>query len=304
MDARSTWFNVASAAGVGSVTFRKIWNCVEQGNIDVRELSSLDPEVMATRLSVGIGLAREISRRLADPLPMPCPDEPVRLLVAGDELHPTHRLATASPSLSPVLWVAGNVHLLRSQPSIGVAGSRDACHEAIDAAHRLGRAASDAGVTVVSGMAAGVDTAAHRGALAGRAGTVGVLASGIGRHRWDGRADDADRLCLVSEFAPDVEWTGRNAMQRNSTIAALSDRVVIVASGVRGGTWEMAHLCAKHGKPLFVIDFAERIAPGNRRLIASLDATAVSPDEIERCWLEISGVSPGGGPRTPLASRR
>jgi predicted Rossmann fold nucleotide-binding protein DprA/Smf involved in DNA uptake len=95
---------------------------------------------------------------------------------------------------------------------------------------------------------------------------------------------DDESICVVSEFDPEVAWDGRNAMQRNATVAALSDRVVIVASGLQGGTWEMAQLCAKRKKPLFIVDFDPSVAPGNRTLIKSLGAEAVALGDLERCW--------------------
>jgi predicted Rossmann fold nucleotide-binding protein DprA/Smf involved in DNA uptake len=95
---------------------------------------------------------------------------------------------------------------------------------------------------------------------------------------------DDEPICVVSEFDPEVSWDGRNAMQRNATIAALSDLVVIVASGMQGGTWEMAQLCAKRKKSLFIVDFDPSVAPGNRMLIKSLGAEAVALGELERCW--------------------
>ena len=72
-------------------------------------------------------------------------------------------------------------------------------------------------------------------------------------------------------------------MQRNSVIAALSDRVVIAAAGKSGGSWEMAQLCLKKKKSLYVMNFSEDIAPGNQALIKA-GGIPLDADELEKCW--------------------
>jgi predicted Rossmann fold nucleotide-binding protein DprA/Smf involved in DNA uptake len=81
-------------------------------------------------------------------------------------------------------------------------------------------------------------------------------------------------------------------MQRNSVIASLSDRVVIAASGKSGGSWEMAQLCLKKKKPLYVMDFDEDVAPGNQSLIKA-GGIALDVGELEKCWTdEVAGDEP------------
>jgi predicted Rossmann fold nucleotide-binding protein DprA/Smf involved in DNA uptake len=72
-------------------------------------------------------------------------------------------------------------------------------------------------------------------------------------------------------------------MQRNSTIAALSDRVVVMAAGKSGGSWEMAQLCLKRKKPLFVLDVEPDVSEGNQMLIRA-GAIPFCKDNLEVCW--------------------
>jgi len=88
-----------------------------------------------------------------------------------------------------------------------------------------------------------------------------------------------DDVCIVSEFPPDAPWSGPRAMQRNSTIAALSDTVVVIAAGESGGSWEMGQLCLKKGKRLFVLETSDDAAPGNRKLIRA-GAEPVTHDDL------------------------
>jgi DNA processing protein len=102
-----------------------------------------------------------------------------------------------------VLWALGDRRLLNHRGlSIGIAGSRDAHELAIEATRELAKRASSSGHLIVSGLAQGVDTAAHEGALLGRSGTIGVMASGVKRHQGFMPADENDSVCLISQFMP------------------------------------------------------------------------------------------------------
>ena len=203
------------------------------------------------------------------------------LLTPDHADYPAHRLLSAVPPLPVVLWAVGRRSLLSDgDPALGVAGSRNTDEGLLEVAHAIGSRAAVEGWLIVSGLAAGVDSAAHQGVLDRGGSTIGVLANGIaakGRHWQPESLDDA---CIVSQFEPAEPWSGPRAMQRNSTIAALSDRVVIVASGDSGGSWEMGQLCLKRGKPLFVLDVDTAAANGNQRLIAA-GATPVPIDDFD-----------------------
>ena len=216
-----------------------------------------------------------------------------RLLLPGDERYPNGRLLSASPPLPVAMWTLGRSSMLDDdRPALAVAGSRSANEELLDVAHRLGGEAARAGWKVVSGLAAGVDSASHQGAIDAGGDTIGVMASGLdngGRH-W--RPDSLDEVCIVSEFPPETPWSGPRAMQRNATIAALSDNVVVIAAGESGGSWEMGQLCLKKGKPLFVLDVESDAAPGNRKLIRA-GAQPLDPDELSTALVHDESPSQG-----------
>lgn len=148
--------------------------------------------------------------------------------------------------------------------------------------YELAKNASRKGWLVVSGLAQGIDSAAHDGAIVGGTGTVGVLASGISNTSKSWTPSFDDEICLVSQFNPTDPWSGPRAMQRNSTIASLSDRVLVAAAGTSGGSWEMAQLCLKRKKPLFVLDLETDQASGNQRLIKA-GAIPVATENLEAC---------------------
>lgn len=214
-----------------------------------------------------LGIPDQIALRAAETLMKPAtPDPgPKGTTVVTPEVLRRLPLATTL-GVPSTLWCLGNRSLLTAE-GIAIAGSRDAHLDAIQYTKALVDALPRC--NIVAGHAAGIDMAAHDASLSRGGTTTAVLAEGLSAFlqtkRFDGPESD---ILLVSEFAPEQRWTRYNAMARNRTIALLGGMVVIVAAGKRGGSWEQGRLCIKEGVPLFVPDFPETIAPGNRLLIA------------------------------------
>lgn len=150
----------------------------------------------------------------------------------------------------PVLFLRGNSDLLHTEPSVAIVGSRRATGAGRRAAETMGRILAEAGVAVVSGMALGIDGAAHRGALAGGGKTVAVLGSGLRKvypasHR-DLFREIGSRGLLVSEFLPDESALPHHFPKRNRIIAALSQAIIVVEAGGRSG----ALITVDHGLDL------------------------------------------------------
>lgn len=114
------------------------------------------------------------------------------------------------------------------------------------------------------------------------------LASGILNTSRSWTPEDPNDVCVVSQFSLTDPWSDPRAMQRNSTIAALADRVLVAAAGTSGGSWEMAQLCLKRQKPLFVLDLATDAAAGNQKLIKA-GATPVDPIDPSSLLEELGG---------------
>lgn len=187
-----------------------------------------------------------------------------------------YRLAKALPEAAraakaPTLRVRGNTRLI-GQSAIGVCGSRDATDLAVERAHRCGVLATEMGFGVVSGNARGVDEAAQRGALESHGWSVAVLAEGL--RDWRPRVKhrpliSAENFLAVSSYEDGHHWTSWRAMARNKLIVALSQVLVVVQAGTKGGTWDAGIECLRSNKPLLVVhgqsDSSE--TEGNRELI-------------------------------------
>jgi len=197
------------------------------------------------------------------------PDYPRRL---------KQRLRGDSPA---ILFGCGNRALLNSG-GLAVVGSRKVKDADLAYSRKLGALASEAGVSIVSGGARGVDETAMLGALGSEGTAVGVLADSLLRactgakyrkHLLD------NNLALVSPFNPEAGFNAGNAMQRNKYIYCLADAALAVHSGKKGGTWSGAHEDRKKGwVPLWVKPTDDPEA-GNAELIAAGASTA--PGNIE-----------------------
>ena len=175
-----------------------------------------------------------------------------RLIVFGDQDYPKS-LAVSEPA-PPILWVMGVPGLLE-RPALSIVGARNASA----AGQRFGRSLAydlgNAGFVVVSGLARGIDGAAHQGAI--ETGTIAVLAGGIDdvyppEHR-DLYADIARRGLLVSENAPGRKAQARDFPRRNRIIAGLSAGVVVVEAELKSGSLITARLAAEMGREVFAV---------------------------------------------------
>lgn len=178
----------------------------------------------------------------------------VEILVPGDDAWPSALLLDPEPP--QVLFVRGDAALLE-RPGVAVVGTRRCTAGGAKVAGHFGAGLADAGLTVISGLALGVDGAAHRGALAAAGVPVGVVGSGLdvvypARHRqlW---ADVASRGVLVSEAPLGAIPERWRFPARNRIIAALALAVVVVESGSRGGSMSTAAEAAERDVPVLAV---------------------------------------------------
>lgn len=156
----------------------------------------------------------------------------------------------------PVLLARGTTELL-GRPSVAVVGARNASAHGRLLAARLARELSEAGLVVVSGLARGIDTAAHGGALEGPGSTVAVLASGIDRPYPEENAELLDRIagagCIVSERPLGAEPQARHFPRRNRIIAGLALGVLVVEAAPASGSLITARLALEAGREVMAI---------------------------------------------------
>lgn len=179
-------------------------------------------------------------------------DRGMTVLTIRDPAFPP--LLQAVPDAPPVLFVKGT---LDDRPAVAIVGSRRATAYGLAAAGRLAFDLAAAGVTIVSGLARGIDGAAHRAALDGGGWTIAVLGSGLDviyppEHR---RLADAvaARGALVSEFAPGTPPQPSHFPRRNRIISGLSKAVVLVEGAYDSGSLVTAECALDQGREVFAV---------------------------------------------------
>ena len=155
-----------------------------------------------------------------------------------------------------VLYFIGRRALL-NRPALAIVGSRNATPQGLDNARAFARALAEAGVTVVSGLALGIDGAAHEGALDTDASTLAVVGTGLdrvypARHRDLARAIAA-RGGLISEFPPGTPPLGHNFPRRNRLLSGLARGVLVVEAALSSGSLITARLAGEQGREVFAI---------------------------------------------------
>lgn len=159
-------------------------------------------------------------------------------------------------AVDAALYYAGDLDLLRS-PSVAIVGARDVSERGAARARRLAREIAEAGVTVVSGLAKGVDVNAHTAAIAGGGRTAAVVGTPLDRaypaEHGELQALIAERHVLLSPFAEGTKVYPSNFPQRNRVMAALTDGTVIVEASDTSGTLHQAAECQQLGRWLFIL---------------------------------------------------
>ncbi len=177
-----------------------------------------------------------------------------RLLFVDEPDYPERLRALADAP--PVLLAHGAVELL-GLPSVAVVGARNASAHGRLLAERLARELSEAGLVVVSGLARGIDTAAHGGALEGRGSTVAVLASGVDQPYPEENAELLERIagegCVVSERPLGAEPQARHFPRRNRIIAGLALGVLVVEAAPASGSLITARLALEAGREVMAV---------------------------------------------------
>ena len=188
------------------------------------------------------------------------------------------------------LWVRGTV--LPQEAAVAVVGSRHPTLSGIDVAHELARGLAEVGIQVVSGMARGIDAAAHRGALAGGGTTVAVLGAGLDfpypSAHGQLRQEIAAAGSLISENGVMTPPAPRRFPWRNRLIAALSRAVIVVEAGERSGALSTATWATNLGREVLAVPGSIRtpqcagsnqlIRDGARPFLGLDDIFEVAPD--------------------------
>ena len=176
------------------------------------------------------------------------------VITLADPDYPAQLLNIDAPP--PLLYFKGRRELLR-QPALAVVGSRNATPQGLSNAEAFSEAASNAGLCIISGMALGIDTAAHHGGLRGAAGSIAVVGTGLDivyparNHRLAHKL--AKEGGLISEFPLGTPAIGRNFPRRNRIISGISHGCLVVEAALQSGSLITARQALEQGREVMAI---------------------------------------------------
>jgi len=194
----------------------------------------------------------------------------ISIITRPEKVYPRSLLQLTDPP--PVILARGERRIL-TRKSVAIIGTTKPSNRGASIAKRIAMNLSNAGCSVVSGYARGIDTAGHLGALNARGNTILVIPTGIHTFRWRPSfqcLQGADEHALIlSERHPDEHWSTGNAIARNRLVVALSDAVIFVETLARPATKETFRLARQLGKPVFVVKYRRTpaSAAGNTTLL-------------------------------------
>lgn len=287
---RRDWLRLARTENVGAVTFDQLMGRYGEASLALAALPDLAGR--GGRAGLRIASAAEAERELADGAALGA------RLVASCEPDFPQALAALDPP-PPVIWTRGDVRLL-DRRTVAIVGARVASAAGQRFARGLAAELGAAGHAIVSGMARGIDAAAHEGALA--TGTVAVLAGGVDdiyppEHRGL-YARIVETGCVVAESEPGRTAVARDFPRRNRIIAGLARAVVVVEAEFRSGSLITARLANEQGREVLAVPGSplDPRAKGTNDLIRQGAAICEGVEDVLRA---LEGLTGFGEPERP-----
>ena len=267
----NAWLRLTTTPGVGASTGRKLLAAFGLPQaVFGQSQQALEQLVTPTIAQALMHIPPELPALLVATqrwleLPPPSAGVERQLVALGDPLYPSALLQTEDPPL--LLYLMG-VTAIWSQyaaqsianampDAIAIVGTRNPTPQGAQNAHLFAKSFSQAGWTVVSGMALGIDAAAHMGALDGGSPTIAVVGTGLDRVYPKAHYELAHRICeagiMLSEFPIGTPPLTHHFPRRNRVISALTQGTLVVEAAVRSGSLITARMANEQGKEVFAI---------------------------------------------------
>jgi DNA processing protein len=251
-DDLAAWLTLSLMPGLGSEGMRRLLTAFGDPQRALKaNRSALSQHVAG---SVAVALKRGCPKEALTRVSVWLEDPANRLITLADAEYPRQLLQISDPP--PLLYAKGRLELF-NRPALAIVGSRNATAQGIANAESFAKTLSDAGLTVVSGLALGIDAAAHRGGLAGNASSIAVVGTGLdivypARNR--GLALElSERGLLISEFSLGTRAIHANFPRRNRVISGLALGCLVVEAAAASGSLITARSAAEQGREVFAL---------------------------------------------------
>ena len=291
----ANWLRLTLIPGIGGQTQRKLLSVFGLPDA-VFSAGSTALRAAAGEKVAGLLLDRSNDAEIASAIAW-ANGEHQHIVTLADAEYPQALLEIADPPT--LLYVRGRLELL-NQPTIAIVGTRNPTPQGLQNAQAFAATLAQAGFVVASGLALGVDAAAHRGALSVGAKTVAFIGTGIDRIYPARNLELAHQLarqgCVVSEFPLGTPAIASNFPRRNRLISGISRGVLVVEAAPKSGSLITARLAGEQGREVFAIpgSIHSPQSRGCHQLIKQ-GAKLVETAEDVRVELRWAGVVPNSG---------
>jgi DNA processing protein len=255
-DELAAWLRLLSTPGVGNESARKLLTAFGLPTAVFAQAGSVLQAVTGSKLARALlETPADLEARVDQLEAWLAAGGQRAVLTLGDPDYPPELLQMADPPL--MLYVMGQISVLQHPRRLAIVGSRNPTPQGEAHARQFAKALGQAGVCVVSGLALGVDGAAHEGALDAGAPTIAVVGTGLDRVYPKRHLGLARRIAesgvILSEYALGTPPLPPHFPQRNRIIAGLSQGTLVVEAAVQSGSLITARLAAEQGREVFAI---------------------------------------------------
>lgn len=284
------WLQLALTPGLGPASFQRL---LKQFGLPQAVLARKRAELSSFITPTGLAaldseaVAQAVARALAWAAQPGC-----SIVTLADDVYPRLLLEISDPP--PLLYAQGRIELL-ARPALAIVGSRNATQQGEANAGSFAKTLSDAGLTIVSGLALGIDAAAHRGGIAGASSTVAVLGTGADviypSRNAALAAQIAERGLLITEFPLGTAPAAQNFPRRNRLISGLARGCLVVEAALASGSLITARAAADQGREVFAIPGSIH-SPLSKGCHALIKSGAKLVESAEDVLSELSGFRP------------
>ncbi len=302
-DELAGWLRLLGTPGVGPETARKLLAAFGPPEAVFAQAPAALAAVVGPKLQQALCTPPEgLAEALATTSAWLTSSDDRHILTLGDPRFPPELLQMADPPL--LLYVTGQLATLQHHRRLAVVGSRNPTPQGEQNARQFARALAEADVCIVSGLALGVDGAAHEGALAGGAPTIAVVGTGLDRVYPKRHLALAHRIAahgaILSEYPLGTPPLPANFPQRNRLIAGLSQGTLVVEAAIQSGSLITARLAAEQGRDVFAIPGSIH-APQSRGCHALIRQGAKLVESAQDILEDLRFTSPGDRSTDDLA---